>query len=102
VQVLLAPAADAPAADAPPADGGGALAPPEGPTAPGPDGVTLADGDARFTVRLREVRRMGSVLVGQLEVTNTGTKDLSLSQLATAAWDARGDFDANLSSPPPT
>ena len=71
-----------------------------GPVAPGATGVSVVDGNDAFDVRLPEVRRVGRYLVGRLEVTNTGTADLSLSSLAVGAWDSRGSFDPQLQLAP--
>lgn len=67
-----------------------------GPTASGPDGVTVQDGDDHYSVRLTEVRRTGAYLVGELELTNLGTGDLQGAVLAAGAWDTRGKFDPSL------
>ncbi|NCT89594.1 OmpA family protein [Cellulomonas sp. APG4] len=72
------------------------LAAPEGPSAPGPTGVSVEDGDRSFDVRLDEVRRLGPYVVGELEVTNTGPEDLAVGSFASGAWDTRGAFDASL------
>ncbi|WP_129337948.1 OmpA family protein [Cellulomonas endophytica] len=96
VQVVLVPTE--PAAPEGPvlADEGAALAEPAGPVGTGAEGVTVQDDDQTFTVRLPEVRRLGARLVGELEITNTGATDLSLTAMATGAWDSRGAFDPTL------
>jgi len=67
-----------------------------GPTASGPEGVTVQDGDDHYSVRLPEVRRAGSYLVGELELTNLGTGELQGTVLAAGVWDTRGRFDPSL------
>lgn len=67
-----------------------------GPTASGPGGVTVQDGDDHYSVRLPEVRRAGSYLVGELELTNLGAGELQGTVLAAGAWDSRGRFDPSL------
>lgn len=73
---------------------------PQGPAGAGPTGVSVADGEDRFDVRLHEVRRVGRYVVGGLEVTNTGVADLSMGSLAVGAWDSRGSFDPQLQFAP--
>lgn len=75
---------------------GTSLPDPEGPSAPGPTGVSVQDRDDTFDVRLEQVRRLGPYLVGELEVTNTGARDLAVGSFASGAWDTRGSFDPSL------
>ncbi len=79
-----------------PGDEDAPLPAPEGPSGPGPEGVSVQDGTAMFDVRLAEVRRRGPFVVGALEVTNTGSDALAVSSFASGAWDTRGEFDASL------
>ncbi|WP_019136374.1 OmpA family protein [Cellulomonas massiliensis] len=100
VELVLVPQGPAaPEADDAPTPGpsAGTLPATDGPTAPGPTGVRVEDGDATLDVRLTEVRRLGRFLVGELEVTNAGPKALTgVSTFAAGAWDARGAFTPTL------
>lgn len=95
VELVLVPQAATELASEPSGDDA-PLPDPEGPSAPGPTGVSVQDGDATFDVRLEEVRRRGPFVVGALEVTNTGSDALAVSSFASGAWDTRGEFDASL------
>ncbi|WP_129336340.1 OmpA family protein [Cellulomonas endophytica] len=103
VQVLLArpaAAAEDTAATvdtaAPIVDDGTPLPPPAGPTATGDEGVDIVDSGIPVQVRLPEVRRLGGMLVGDLEVTNEGTTYLTATAFGLGASDARGANDTTL------
>ena len=99
VELVLVPSAPAapPEAEADDAASTGTLPDTDGPTAPGPTGLRLDDGDDALDVRLAEVRRVGRFLVGELEVTNAGPSAVTgVSAFAAGAWDARGAFTPTL------
>ncbi|KQY25151.1 hypothetical protein ASD16_06850 [Cellulomonas sp. Root485] len=97
VEITLVPATDVEVAPVAPADDG-ELPATTAPSGPGPEGVDVQDGDDNYSVRLAEVRRVGSYVVGELELTNRGAAELSDGVLAAGAWDTRGDFDPSLQS----
>ncbi|MCC2318685.1 OmpA family protein [Cellulomonas chengniuliangii] len=95
VTITLVPAEEAAPAPAAP-DDPAALPEATGPSAAGPDGVAVQDGANTYAVRLPQVRRVGPYLVGELELTNQGAKDLTDGVLASGVSDTRGRFDPSL------
>ncbi|WP_396046985.1 OmpA family protein [Cellulomonas sp. P22] len=95
VTITLVPAEEAAPAPAAPGDSA-ALPEATGPAATGPAGVTVQDGKNNYSVRLPQVRRVGPYLVGELELTNLGPKDLTDGVLASGVSDTRGQFDPSL------
>ncbi|GAA2719571.1 OmpA family protein [Cellulomonas aerilata] len=73
----------------------------DGPVATGAEGVRVGVRDGvEFEVRLPEVRRVGEVLVGEVEVEQTaGDRAADIgSLLSSGVWDGRGEFDATTQS----
>ncbi|GAA3804804.1 OmpA family protein [Cellulomonas soli] len=106
VQLVLTPEqgsgiAPAPSTTATPGAPSGSIPDPEGPSAPGVDGVEIAATSgadtARFGVSVEQVRRVDGFVVGELTVTELDGVDRALvGAFATAAWDARGEFNPQL------
>ncbi|SDC33758.1 Flagellar motor protein MotB [Sanguibacter gelidistatuariae] len=78
------------------------LPPAQGPEAAGSDGVSIVqprDGQTELTwdVKLDHVRRVDGAIVGDVQLTNTGTEAAySVTAFGGTTWDARGEGSASL------